>query len=109
MRKPVLLSVVAVLPVAALMNIAAVHHASLVLSHYFHGRAGNCSLTEAFQAENLSRLQLANVEEIRAASRILRKDEHYSLWSTPDGEYWIPNGSRDGVLYDLGEQKRNIY
>jgi FkbM family methyltransferase len=94
---------------AALVNVAGVHHAGLVLSHYFGGRVGNCSLMEAFQAENLSRLQAANVEEIRAGSCIVRTDGQYTLWSTTDGEYWLPARSRDGVIYDLGEQKRNIY
>jgi FkbM family methyltransferase len=109
LQKPLVFSMVALVPVVALVNVAAVHHSGLVLSHYFQGRAGNCSLVEAFQAENLSRLQASNVEEIGAGSRVIRKDERYSLWSTPDGEYWLPNGSHDGVIYDLGEQKRNIY
>ena len=109
MKKPVAFGALAVIPIAALVNVVAVHHAGLVLSHYFAGRAGNCSLTEAFQAENLSRLQAANVEEIRAGSHIIRSDGHYTLWTTPDGEYWLPSGDHDGVIYDLGEQRRNIY
>jgi FkbM family methyltransferase len=40
---------------------------------------------------------------------VIRKDDRYSLWSTPSGEYWMPTASRDGLIYDSGEQKRNIY
>jgi FkbM family methyltransferase len=109
MKKPLVLGAVAVIPIAALVNVAEAHHARLVLSHYFGGRAGNCSVIEAFQGENLSRLQAANVEAIRAGSHIVRKDGHYTQWSTPDGEYWLPGGSFEGAIYDLGEQKRNIY
>jgi FkbM family methyltransferase len=85
------------------------HHALLVLSHYFHNRTGNCDLVESFEGEALSRLQLANVEELHAASHAIRTDGRFSLWSTPLGDYWVPSASKDAILYDLGEQKRNIY
>jgi len=102
-------ALLAALPSAALVGVAQGHHAFLVLSHYFKGKAGNCTLGESFQGEALSRLQLANVNEIRNASRIIQKDERYSLWSTPGGQYWMPTASGDALVYDLGEQKRNIY
>jgi FkbM family methyltransferase len=97
------------LPLAALLNLARSHHASLVLSHYFGGRAEDCTLAESFQGEALSRLQFQNVNEIRSSSKVVRKDDHYSLWETPAGEYWMPIASGDALIYDLGEQKRNIY
>jgi FkbM family methyltransferase len=81
----------------------------LVLSHYLKGRAGNCTLAESFEGEKLSRMQFENVTAIRTASRVIREDERFSLWSTPAGEYWMPRASGDGLLYDLGEQRRNIY
>jgi FkbM family methyltransferase len=99
----------ALLPCAALVHVARVHHASLVLSHYAAGRAGNCTLAESFQGEGLSRLQAANVDEIRASSRVVRQDGPYALLDTPLGQYWVPAGSRDALTYDLSEQKRNIY
>ncbi len=99
----------AVLPAAALWNVAQTHHAFLVISHYIRGNAGNCTLGESFQGESLSRLQLENVNEIRASSRVIRRDASYSLWSTPAGEYWMATASGDALLYDLAEQKRNIY
>jgi FkbM family methyltransferase len=97
------------LPAVALYHVAAVHHTSLVLSHYFKGRAGNCNLAESFEGESISRLQAANLEEMRSKSRVVRHDDRYSLWSTPLGEYWMPTASGDSLAYDLGEQKRNIY
>jgi FkbM family methyltransferase len=101
--------IVVALPVAALLNVAGSHHAVLVLSHYFSGRAGDCTLAESFQGEALSRLQFQNVNEIRSSSKVVRKDDRYSLWNTPAGEYWMPTASGDALIYDLGEQKRNIY
>jgi FkbM family methyltransferase len=104
-----LFSIALVLPFAALLSVARSHHAFLVLSHDLRGRAGNCSVAESFESEALSRLQSANVEEIRASSKVIRNDERFSLWSTPAGEFWMPTASGDAVIYDLGEQKRNIY
>ena len=101
--------VISVLPGAALLRVARAHHALLVVSHYLHGRAGNCTLAESFEGEVLSRLQFQNVSEIRASSRVIRMDGRFSLWSTPAGEYWVPTASKDAILYDLAEQKRDIY
>ena len=90
------------------VNAALAHHAPLVLSHYFGNRSGNCTLKEAFDAEALSRLQLQNANSLRASSRVIRKQGQYNLWLTPAGEFWVPNGG-DALIYDLAEQKRNIY
>src|SRR5215472_16695115 len=97
------------LPVVAFLHVARTHHAFLVLSHYIRGRAGNCTLSESFEGEALARLQVANFDAIRSSSRVIRRDGPYSLWSTPDGEYWMPTASGDKLLYDVAEQKRNIY
>ena len=97
------------IPALTLTQIARVHHTSLVLSHYFGGRVGNCSLAESFEGEALSRLQTANVEELRATMRVVERDERYSLWRTPYGDFWMPTASGNALVYDLAEQKRNIY
>jgi FkbM family methyltransferase len=73
------------------------------------GRAGNCTLRQSFESEALARWQHQNFEQIRASSKVIRSDGKYSLWSTPAGEYWVPALSVDAVIYDLGEQRRNIY
>lgn len=95
------------LPSAALLHVAQLRHASLVLSHYFGGRAGNCTLAESFEGEALSRLQFESVTEIRAASKVIRKDEQFSLWSTPAGEYWVPTASGHAVIDDLNLVSKN--
>ena len=98
------------LPLAALVTgVGRSHHTFLVMSHYFGGRAGNCTLAESFEGEALSRLQFGNIDAVRASSRVIRKDDRYSLWSTPYGEFWMPPASGDALIYDLAEQKRNIY
>src|SRR5262245_45904063 len=99
-------SVMFALPAAGLLRVAQSHHAWLVLSHYFGGKAGNCTLAESFEGEALSRLQLENVSLLKRSSRVAREDERYALWSTPAGEYWMPKASGSALAYDLGEQKR---
>ena len=106
---------VCVLGLAALVSsclawrTAQVHHASLVFSHYFGGRTGTCDLRHSFDGEAITRLQEANFEELSAASRVTASDAVYQKWSTPLGEYWMPRASGNALLYDLAEQKRNIY
>ncbi len=108
--KVVFCSLMVAFPAAlSLVQIARVHHAPLVLSHYFGGRAGNCTLAESFESEAISRLQAKNVSELKASSKKIRQDDRYSLWATPLGEFWMPTASGDDLLYDLGEQQRNIY
>src|SRR5437867_3424418 len=108
--KTTLLCLTVALPVSGvLLHIAQAHHAGVVFSHYLHGRAGNCTLAESFEGEALSRLQSQNVNELHASGRVLRADGAYSLRSTPFGDFWVPTASGHAILYDLGEQKRNIY
>ncbi len=93
---------------AALLSAMLPRHAA-VLWHYLRGEVENCTLAESFESSALSRLYLANVDEIRASSRVLRKDEQYSLWSTPAGDFWMPTPSGQALIRELAEQKRDIY
>ena len=99
---------VVALPASLLWRVAQSHHTLLVLSHYFGGRAGTCTLAESVEGEALVRLQMENVEAIRSGSRVIQKDDRFSLWDTPAGKFWVPTGN-GGIAYDLAEQKRNIY
>jgi hypothetical protein len=53
--------------------------------HYVSGRPGGCSLQESIEGAGLSRLQIANVEAVRRAMRVVRTDDGYTLWATPYG------------------------
>jgi FkbM family methyltransferase len=81
----------------------------LVLTHYLKGRAGNCTLSESFAGEALARLQAGNVNKLRTSSKVVRKDERFSLWATPEGDFWVPTASGEALIYDLAEQQRDIY
>lgn len=73
------------------------------------GRSPICPMAQAVKsADNLKR-QIALKDEILRASRLVKKDEGYRLYETPDGPYWIPEGSEYVLPFNLAEMKRKIY
>jgi len=77
---------------------------------YLTGRAGICSLYEAWWSPAHSSRQIIRFEELKSASKVTQHAEDGTeMWSTPDGDWWVPAGSTEAVLYDLAEQDRDIY
>ncbi len=99
----------AAIAVGLLIPVIRTRVAWIEFSHYLHGRAGNCSLSESRHSGEPSMEQSANVKSIGASSHVMRQEGKDSLWSTPLGEYWMPTASKDAIVYDLAEQKRRIY
>jgi FkbM family methyltransferase len=54
-------------------------------------------------------IQLDYEKKILAQSHIVRKEGAYKLWSTPAGEYWVPDTSDNILGILLAQQKRKIY
>jgi FkbM family methyltransferase len=54
-------------------------------------------------------IQLDFEKEILARSHIVRKEGAYKLWSTPAGDYWVPDTSDNILGILLAQQKRKIY
>jgi FkbM family methyltransferase len=48
-------------------------------------------------------------KEIRANTRLIRTENGYKLWSTPNGEFWVPDTSDQIIAILLAQQKRKIY
>ncbi len=48
-------------------------------------------------------------KKILAQSHVVRKDGAYKLWSTPAGDFWVPDSSDEILAILLAEQKRKIY
>jgi FkbM family methyltransferase len=48
-------------------------------------------------------------KDIKSRSHVVRKDGPYKLWSTPAGEYWVPDTSDEILSILLAQQKRKIY
>jgi FkbM family methyltransferase len=74
------------------------------------GRNQGCPMARAVKSDDDLKRQILYKDEILAASKLLQKDEKgFELWRTPLGTYWVPDGSRYVLPFNLAEQKRDIY
>jgi FkbM family methyltransferase len=65
-----------------------------------------------WQGVNDAQVKLAQADlqgKILAQSHVVRKDGAYKLWSTPKGEWWVPDTSDEIVAILLAQQERKIY
>ncbi|MDX1984472.1 MAG: FkbM family methyltransferase [Bryobacteraceae bacterium] len=74
------------------------------------GRTQGCPYSNAIRSVDEAKAQIAKKDEILAASKLVKADgQGYKLYQTPDGPYWIPNGSEYVLPFNLAEQARDIY
>jgi FkbM family methyltransferase len=77
---------------------------------YAVGRASICPYDRALGAPKEIDNQIAAKDRILHGSKKLETDaQGYERWSTPKGEYWIPQGSHYVLPFNLAEQERDIY
>jgi FkbM family methyltransferase len=68
-----------------------------------------CSTWQAVQDAAVKVRQGELVKEISANTRLIRTEKGYKLWSTPSGEFWVPDTSDEIIEVLLAQQKRKIY
>jgi FkbM family methyltransferase len=68
-----------------------------------------CSLWQASRDIEVKIRQANLATEIRSKSKLAKTEGEYELWSTPDGEFWVPGGSPDTLFILLAQQQRDIY
>jgi FkbM family methyltransferase len=91
---------------AVVYSYAPARLAAIVLA----GRSPHCPMANAVKSDANLKTQIRYKDEILGSSKLLEKDkEGYEHWSTPMGTYWIPDGSRYVLPFNLAEQKRKIY
>lgn len=107
-RIAVVASAVAILSVAVWVRL---NPSSLImLSRDVKIRSPYCSVWKASLDGRIKLRQQAATNEIAQASRIIRREEGLALWSTPSGEYWVPDIKDDIILpLLLAQTARNIY
>ncbi|HOK44656.1 MAG TPA: FkbM family methyltransferase [Bryobacteraceae bacterium] len=77
---------------------------------YLTGRAGDCGFFESLEAAELTMQQIAAAARIGKSTKLIAEDPAgFSLWDTPRGHFWMPNGNRSALEYNLAEQERAIY
>jgi FkbM family methyltransferase len=72
-------------------------------------RSSFCSLWKASVDGRIKLRQHAVAREIAQASRVVRRDAGLALWSTPQGQYWVPDGDDNILPILLAQSERNIY
>ncbi len=96
--------------VAALGVAVAVWPPARLAAYALVGRSPECPMANAVKAAGNLKQQIAVKDEILQASKLIQKDSAgYRLYDTPDGPYWIPEGSEYVLPFNLAEMKRKIY
>ncbi len=81
----------------------------ILLSKNVKTRSPFCSVWKASLDGHIKLRQQAVTEELEKASSIVRHDAGLTLWKTPAGDYWIPDGGGDTVQLLLAQEARDIY
>ena len=68
-----------------------------------------CSTWQAVQDAAVKVRQGELEKTIRAGTRLVRTENGYKLWSTPSGEFWVPDTSDEIIGVLLAQQKRRVY
>lgn len=102
--KKVLLLLLA-LAAAAIAIFPQVRMSALVLV----GRGNGCTVTRAWEIGEHWSHMTAVKDRILAASKKLDQDKSLQQWSTPYGNFWIPNGNEYVLPFNLAEQELKIY
>ena len=72
-------------------------------------RSPFCSTWQVFRDASVKVRQGELERELRAHTRLIRAESGYKLWSTPSGEFWVPESSDEIIEVLLAQQKRKIY
>lgn len=79
------------------------------------GQSPHCSLTVAWQTPIQAKQQVAAKDDFIEKLKLGQRDEAYERWDLPPGtgiqarNFWIPNGNRWILPFNLAEQLRDIY
>jgi FkbM family methyltransferase len=106
-----ILTISLAMSVLAIAVLVRLNPSSLILAaRDLHSRSPFCSTWKASLDDRIKLRQLADSAEIVKASHLVRRDAGLALWSTPSGEFWIPDdGSEQILAILLAQEKRNIY
>ncbi len=68
-----------------------------------------CTVWRAVEDSKVKIRRDARRDALLAKSHVVRKDGAYKLWSTPDGEFWVPDSSDTILAILLAQQEDKIY
>lgn len=68
-----------------------------------------CTIWQSVRDGNLKLKRLHLTEQIRDQSHVVKTEGKFKLWSTPKGEYWVPDTSDSILSILLAQQETRIY
>ena len=74
-----------------------------------HENTYQCSFLQSMNVRRAAHDRAQLITAIQASSQLIQSDDHYSLWRTRDGDFWIPNRNADVLAFNLAEQEEDIY
>ena len=74
-----------------------------------HEYTYQCSFLQSMKVRRAAHDRAQLIAAIQASSQLIQSDDHYSLWRTRDGNFWIPNRNADVLAFNLAEQEEDIY
>ncbi|HLY17020.1 MAG TPA: FkbM family methyltransferase [Bryobacteraceae bacterium] len=81
----------------------------VLLSRDVKARSPFCSAWKASLDGHIKLRQYAVAEQLAKVSHLVKREAGLMLWSTPNGDYWVPNGDDNILPLLLAQEDRNIY
>lgn len=81
----------------------------ILVARGVHVRSPYCSVWKASLDDRIKLRQAAVAQEIVKASHPVRREAGLALWTTPNGDFWIPDGSEKILALLLAQEERSIY
>ena len=74
------------------------------------GRSPVCSLRQAMNSLEVVREHYERIDRVRSASRLVEEDaEGFELWETPQGEFWVPSGAAETMIWVVAKHESDMY
>ena len=74
------------------------------------GRSPVCSLRQAMNSHEVVREHYDRIDRVTSASRVVEEDsEGFELWETPKGEFWVPSGSAETMIWVVAKHESDMY
>ena len=80
-----------------------------ILPFVSKARTSPCTVWQGVKDVQVKLTQADLEKKLLPQLHVVRKDGTFKLWSTPEGEYWVPDTSDDILAILLSQQKRKIY
>jgi len=74
-----------------------------------HENTYQCSFSQSMNVRRSAQDRDRRIADIKASSQLIQSDDHYSLWRTRDGDFWIPNRNAEVLAFNLAEEEQDIY